>query len=180
MPDARSRAAVEVSERFADGEATPRELARARGAAVSVKGVAASAAYWTANTKASGPLLEAFGSAESAPARQAAQQARQHAAASWAAAQADSQRFQVSLIREVIGNPFRDYYLDPMWLAWEGGIVGQIARGIYEDRAFDRMPILGDALEESGCDQQTILDHCRSGDEHRRGCWALDLVLDKE
>ena len=98
MPDARSRTAVEVSERFADGKATPRELARARGAAVSVKGFAASAAYWTANTKASGPLVEAVAASESAPARQAAQQARQHAAAVWEAAQAASQRFQVSIL----------------------------------------------------------------------------------
>ena len=181
MPDARSRVAVEVSERFADGEATPRELARARGAAVSVKGGAATAAYYTANTKASGPLLEAFDAAESAPARQAAQQARpQQAAASWEAAQEQSQRFQVALIREVIGNPFRDYPLDPLWLAWEGGTVGHLARGIYQDRAFDRMPILGDALEEAGCDHDAILAHCRSGDEHTRGCWVIDLVLETE
>ena len=179
MPDPRSRAAVEVSDRYADGEATPRELARARGAAVSVKGGAATAAYYTANTKASGPLLEAFGAAESALARQAAQQARyQQAAASWEAAQEASQCFQAALIREVIGNPFRDYPLDPLWLAWEGGTVGHLARGIYQDRAFDRMPILGDALEEAGCDHDAILAHCRSGEEHTRGCWVVDLITD--
>ena len=50
---------------------------------------------------------------------------------------------------------------------------------IYEDRAFD-MPILGDALEDAGCTNAAILKHCRSGAEHVRGCWCLDLILGKE
>jgi hypothetical protein len=51
---------------------------------------------------------------------------------------------------------------------------------IYDERAFNRMPILADALEEAGCTNKDILDHCRSGGEHVRGCWAVDLILGKE
>jgi hypothetical protein len=54
-----------------------------------------------------------------------------------------------------------------------------LARGIYEDRAFDRMPILADALQDAGCDNEDILDHCRGPEPHVRGCWVVDLLLGK-
>ena len=44
---------------------------------------------------------------------------------------------------------------------------------------FDRLPILADALEESGSTDQTILDHCRGPGPHVRGCWVVDLLLGK-
>ncbi|MBY0232441.1 MAG: hypothetical protein K2W96_24450 [Gemmataceae bacterium] len=67
----------------------------------------------------------------------------------------------------------------PMLLAWEGGLVRRLARGIYEDRAWDRLPYLGDALEEAGCAAEEVLAHCRAGGAHSRGCWAVDWVLGK-
>jgi hypothetical protein len=42
------------------------------------------------------------------------------------------------------------------------------------------MPALADALEAAGCTDAEILAHCRSGDEHVRGCWVVDLLLEKE
>jgi hypothetical protein len=63
------------------------------------------------------------------------------------------------------------------WLTWNGGTVGQIAQAIYEEEAFDRMPILADALEEAGCADADLLCHLRSAGSHARGCWALDAVL---
>ncbi len=56
----------------------------------------------------------------------------------------------------------------------------RIAGTIYTDRAFDRLPILADALEDAGCDNAEILAHCRGGGEHVRGCWVVDLILGKE
>ncbi len=41
------------------------------------------------------------------------------------------------------------------------------------------MPILADALEEAGCDNAEVLTHCREPGVHVRGCWVVDLVLDK-
>jgi hypothetical protein len=124
-------------------------------------------------------LDNAFSAASAGLSRQAAQEARSGQAAAWHAMQAASVREQVMLLREVMGNPFRPTNLDPLWLTWAGGTVVHLAEGIYEDRAFDRMPVLGDALEEAGCTNESILGHCRQTAEHVRGCWLVDLLLDK-
>jgi hypothetical protein len=50
---------------------------------------------------------------------------------------------------------------------------------IYEERAFDRLPLLADAMEEAGCSNDDILSHLRSGGLHVRGCWVVDLILGK-
>jgi hypothetical protein len=75
---------------------------------------------------------------------------------------------------------FRDARADPAWLAWNGGTVRTLAAGIYAEGAFDRMPILADALEEAGCDNAAILAHCRGQDRvagvHVRGCWVVDSL----
>jgi hypothetical protein len=58
--------------------------------------------------------------------------------------------------------------------------VDRLASHIYDSRAFDRLPILADALEEAGCKDAEILAHCRGPGPHVRGCWVVDLVLGKE
>jgi hypothetical protein len=58
--------------------------------------------------------------------------------------------------------------------------VTALATAIYQERAFDRLPILADALGDCGCNSQEVLSHLRSGGEHCKGCWPLDLVLGKE
>jgi hypothetical protein len=65
-------------------------------------------------------------------------------------------------------------------LTWNGNTVTRLAESIVTDRAFDRLPILADALEDAGCDNADILAHCRGGGEHVRGCWVVDLVLSKD
>jgi hypothetical protein len=82
----------------------------------------------------------------------------------------------IGLVHEVFGNPFRPVSLDPIW---QTSTVKSIARAIYEEYGFDRMPILADALEDAGCDDTDILNHCRSEGPHTRGCWVIDLLLDK-
>jgi hypothetical protein len=82
-----------------------------------------------------------------------------------------------ALLVEFFGNPFRRVKLDPAWLS---DSVTALARGIYDDHAFDAMPILADALEDARCTSGDVLAHCRSGGPHYRGCWVLDLLLGKK
>jgi hypothetical protein len=86
----------------------------------------------------------------------------------------------LGLLRCIFGNPFRQVILDSAWLVWHGGLPMSMAQRMYDSRDFADMPILADALEEAGCQDQDILGHCRSGVEHVRGCWVVDLLLGKE
>ncbi len=76
-------------------------------------------------------------------------------------------------VREVLG----ENEPDPNWSCWRTSDVLALARGIYEDRAFDRLPILADALQDAGCDDENVLWHCRRPGGHARGCWVVDLAL---
>jgi hypothetical protein len=87
---------------------------------------------------------------------------------------------QCQLVRDIFGNPFHLTTVDSAWLTWHDNTVPKLAQTIYDDRAFDRLPILADALEEAGCDNPEILAHCRKPGEHVRGCWAVDLILGKK
>ena len=83
---------------------------------------------------------------------------------------------QSVMIRDIFCNPFRPISSHPSWLTHT---VISLAQGIYKDQAFDRLPILADALEEAGCTTAEILDHCRQPGPHVRGCWVVDLLLDR-
>jgi hypothetical protein len=87
---------------------------------------------------------------------------------------------QAALLRCVFGNPFRPVTADPAWRTWDGGTIPRLARAAYEDRAFDRLPVLADALEEAGCTDDGLLGHLRGPGPHVRGCWALDLLTGRE
>ena len=102
-------------------------------------------------------------------------------------------------MRDVFGNPFRPVPVSP---EWRTDTVVSLARQMYESRDFSAMPILADALQDAGCDNDDILTHCRGlcrdcgllppwGGRHRleagrhaephvRGCWCVDLLLGKE
>ena len=81
------------------------------------------------------------------------------------------------LLREIAGNPFRPV---PFSSAWRTDTAVSLARGMYELRDFGAMPILADALQDAGCDNDDILNHCRDAKQtHVRGCWVVDLVLGK-
>ncbi len=85
----------------------------------------------------------------------------------------------IRAIREVFGNPFSPVRINPTWGAWNDGTVVKLAQGIYDDQTFDRLPVLADALEESGCTNADALNHCRLPGEHGRGCWVVDAILGK-
>lgn len=85
---------------------------------------------------------------------------------------------QRSLLRCIAGpEPNRSVVIDDSWLSSN---VVLVASAIYQERAFDRLSILADALEDAGCNNVDILNHCRQPGEHVRGCWVVDLLLAKE
>jgi hypothetical protein len=81
------------------------------------------------------------------------------------------------IFRDVFANPFRPVVLDHSWLTPK---AVALAQQIYDNRAFDRLPVLAGALEEAGCQDEDTLAHCRAPGPHVRGCWVVDLILDKE
>jgi len=103
---------------------------------------------------------------------------RAHSLGRWRVEEA--RREQTDLLREIIGNPFRSVAIDPAWLAWKDATVRNLAEAVYEERAFTDLPVLADALEEAGCTNQDIVNHCRGPGPHLRGCWVVDLVLGKQ
>jgi hypothetical protein len=89
-------------------------------------------------------------------------------------------RNQARLFRDIVGNPFRAPQVAPAVLHWNDGTVARLAQGIYDERNFSTLPILADALEDAGCDDAALLEHCRAPGPHVRGCWLLDLLLHRE
>jgi hypothetical protein len=85
---------------------------------------------------------------------------------------------QVSLVKEIFGNPFHPIPFSP---SWRTDTAVALAQQMYESRDFGAMPILADALQDAGCEDEEILYHCRAADQvHVRGCWVIDLVLGKQ
>jgi hypothetical protein len=168
--DGRSRRLVEVAERYADGVTTECGLLAAKRAAnLAARGSASrtvcciairnawEAADWT---------LDSVGRA-----------AADYVSRGWSE---KLTRESAGLVREVFGNPFHPVAVDPAWLAWNGGTVRRVAQAIYDNRDFDHLPILADALEDAGCSDDHLLGHCHSEGPHVRGCWVVDLLLGRE
>jgi hypothetical protein len=95
---------------------------------------------------------------------------------------------QAVLLRDIYGPLlYRDVRWEPGWLTRNGGTVKRLAEGIYQERALPsghldsaRLAVLADALEEAGCNNGEILAHCREqGKIHVRGCWVIELLLQK-
>ena len=82
------------------------------------------------------------------------------------------------VVRDVLGNPFRPVKFDK---AWRTSTAVSLAKQMYKSGEFSAMPILADALQDAGCDNDDILTHCRDAKQlHVRGCWVVDGVLDKK
>jgi hypothetical protein len=173
------RTAVEVSERYADKLARKAELRAAHNAleywdpaerlCCALLGGKTSNAFWLVAHRMAGLM----GDRSSDPQGAAGERARkaEHAA-------------QRELLAEVFGNPFRPIVLPPGWLAWSDGLLPRMAQVLYEERNLPRgtldtarMGVLADALEEAAFTDASILDHCRGGGEHVRGCWVIDALL---
>jgi hypothetical protein len=176
LPDPRQRRGIEVLEELAEGAASRIETRRMT---AEVRQAIPADDWVSGNPPTDSPyyvalmLYREFCSSSIAT----------HAVAATAGL-ADSARElhkQVELLRCIFGNPFRPSPPIPQGvLAWNDGTIPRIAQAIYDERGFDRMPILADALEEAGCTNPDILTHFRGPGEHVRGCWVVDLLLGKE
>jgi hypothetical protein len=160
LRDPRSRHAVEVAERCADGEATEDERIAAWTAARAVASSSSSGLFAVA-------AAAAAGYATAAGAR---------AIADYAAV---PRPVQCDLLRDLFGDAFRPVAVDPAWLGWKDGLVCRLARAIYDGRRFGDLPRLADLLADAGCTDDTILAHCRLPGGHVPGCWVVDLLLAK-
>ncbi len=202
LSDERSRGAVEVAERYADGAADLAALGAAQAAAADQGGAWATCTPTAPRCRCGaemvlrqGPRDLFFGcatyprcrgvrlslyTAAGAAARAAASAVGPSGSAGWRAAHDAEPGQQCRLLRDLFGPlPFRAVRIDPAWLVWNGGTVKRFAEGVYGERAFDRLPVLGDALEEAGCTDADILGHLSGLGPHVRGCWAVDLLLRK-
>jgi len=188
MTDARSRYAVELAERSADEPVSEEELDVASGAAEE--------AYEDSLTDDKGeavgdddlrPVVAAAASYASSPGTMGAEHFSVILEGGTGASAAETVReksAQAALIRCVFDNPFRPKpAVEPVWLAWNGGIVATLANQAYDERQMptgtldaDRLAVLADALEEAGCHNAELLGHLRSDGTHARGCWAVDLL----
>lgn len=184
--DPRSQNAVVVAEQFADDIASQEQLTVAQTEASRALGLwprfkvstapweqrkfgnAAMAAQSVARTNTGGKFQTGV------------QAARQCLQVSLSAAQSTTEvvrQLQSDVIRDIAGDPFSLESLHPSWIS---STVLSIARHIYDDSDYTAMPILGDALEDAGCDKESILRHCRLDAKHFRGCWVVDAILGRK
>ena len=193
LSDERSRAAVEVSERFADGLASSDELGHASYyAEAALFAIDAKVERYSREQRAircgwlnpedaveEKGIRRREGDAVSFEvARLAAVCAEQSAAAPpWILLYRPEPIFSFAVVHDVMGNPFRRVAFDPAWRTSDAVLL---ARGIYDECAFDRLPVLAGALQDAGCSNEDILNHCCGSGPHVRGCRVVDLVLGKE
>jgi len=167
--------AVKVAERYADRKASASEMALAAWALRERFDPASNAARWVAADQAA----------------EAASQTMEWTLVTVAATCNEDHTLhtlrQASVLRCIFGNPFASVAISPAVLTWNNAIVVRLAQTTYEERYLPegtldngRLAILADALEEAGCTNADILNHCRQPGEHVRGCWVVDLILGKQ
>jgi hypothetical protein len=179
ITDPRSRGAVEVAERFADGGATRVELTAAAAEAGGwpwvyaedrVATTVAHLAWYTTRAVAWNAARDT--------ARTVTEFAAYAAGVARGDADAEARRNVAALVRDIFGDPFQP--VPPLALevlSWNGGTVVRLAQAMYDARDFTNMGLLADALLDAGCADEGLLAHCRAAVSHARGCWAVDAVL---
>lgn len=188
LSDDRCRNAVEVAERFADELASDEELKKAGEGADDAADEAEDsdlsyfkklALVGSCNAAAFAVDVNAIAAAEWAVYAVAGSNAvydKNEEARRLAAYNLEIKN-QANILRDIFGNPFRPVTFDKSFLTSK---VICLAREIYDDSDFERLPLLAVTLEQAGCTNQEILSHCRGPRPHARGCWALDAILAKE
>jgi hypothetical protein len=185
----RPREAVEMAERLAEGKASDAEIETMRQHA-EMSAINApmfeQPAYMAAAATLADAAIEAARTTQELCRQQAVREAAyevipgQDEARINAEASALECRAQASLLREIVGNPFRPVAIEPSWLSIGSGAAGSMAQLIDEEQRFVELPYLSDALMDAGCSEEALLSHLRHPAGHVRGCWALDALLGRE
>ena len=207
LTSARSRNAVEVTERYADGRATKEELSAAEAsAAEALRAAEEECRPWEAilfrgyqglgmeerETAEARWLITARRRAAAKAAKAVARSTdrattiaeEMHQAAGWAlGAQAIGRN--MSAIRGYLSDQsdlIRCVFGNPfrptqLAASWVTADVALIAQAIYNKRSFEWLPVLAELLEKAGCENADALAHCRRAGPHVRGCWVVDLLL---
>lgn len=175
IEDAAIHKAVELAEQFADGHIDRKKLNAAERKADKAKlarlGTKITAGFLANSAGVSTAQLSDYGAATMVASN------IQQVAALKSPKEEEAERIrQCECLRCLFGNPFRPVKLNRHWLS---ATVLDLARTVYDERVFERMPILADALMDAGCDSKEILQHCHGPVPHVRGCWVVDLFLGK-
>ena len=198
LPLEECKAAVHLAERYADGLITRQELVRFRNQArwamhraPDSRSYAAAAAVQTlslnpgtAARRTAELIRKQRGTQTAVPkafrGRVLAFSEQAAAKAAWDKASANSERKEAAeqavILRDIFGNPFRSLTIDSSFITAK---VARLAKVIYDERAFERLPELAHALKQAGCVEPDILGHCREPQEHFLGCWLVDKLNDK-
>jgi hypothetical protein len=65
------------------------------------------------------------------------------------------------------------------WLDGNERAVLKLAEAIRDSGEYARLPLLADALVESGCTNAEVLEHCRFPGQHVHGCRVVDWLLSR-
>jgi hypothetical protein len=87
---------------------------------------------------------------------------------------------QQALFRDIVGPRLRPVRIEPTWLSRNDFLLPRLAGTLHDERRWSEMTVLGDALEDAGCTDDDLLEHCHGPGLHTRGCWVLDLILCRE
>lgn len=151
MLEEKNRLAICAAERYAEGEIPKRQLKKV---------ARASDLAWLAQARTDDLLGVAFAQLQQEVAGQA-------------------DRLAAETLRDIVAHPFREWTTRSAWFRADHGVVRQLLNTIVADQDFALLGVLADALEDAGCREQAILEHCRQTKAHFRGCWVVDLLQGK-
>jgi hypothetical protein len=175
--DDRLRAAVEVAERYAEGQATDEE----RSAAARAVSPLAMGSYYPDSPEARRATVGrlAYDVVGQRPVNAAFGQTAMPVPLGGLTLPdgRTGKALLCDLIREAFGNFINPSKVEKHWLRWNDRTIPRMAQAIYDDKAWDRMGVLADALEDAGCSNAYLIGHLRSPGPHFRGCWVIDLLL---
>lgn len=92
----------------------------------------------------------------------------------------EEKSYSQSLLRDIVGNPYRPIAVHPAWL---NETVVALALAAYAETGSDgtldnvRLGIIADALADAGCSDEAVMGHLRGPGPHYLGCHVVDALI---